>query len=138
MADPSDDGPTLLVHSGMTGHPYFAARGAEDEGQERLVITLDRGEFRYADLRKFAEYGWHRTTTRSPSVMGRPGPPTPWRLEPARSFTEAALRGAPRRGSSPTLMDQSVIAGLGNMLTDEICWRARVQSLEANRRPQRR
>lgn len=52
VADPSQDGPTLLVHSGMTGHPYFAARDAEEKGQERLVITLDRGEFRYSDLRK--------------------------------------------------------------------------------------
>jgi len=30
-----------------------------------------------------------------------------------------------RRGSlKRTLMDQSVISGLGNLLTDEICWRA--------------
>src|SRR5919197_3132350 len=46
------DGPTLLVHSGMTGHPYYAAEGAEHEPYERLVIALDRGELRYADLRK--------------------------------------------------------------------------------------
>ena len=53
-----------------------------------------------------------------------------------RSF-RAALRG--HRGAvKPALMDQSVIAGLGNMLTDEICWRAQGASLEANRRPQRR
>jgi formamidopyrimidine-DNA glycosylase len=32
-----------------------------------------------------------------------------------------ALQG--RRGAlKPTLMDQSVIAGLGNLLVDEICW----------------
>ena len=28
-------------------------------------------------------------------------------------------------------MDQSVLAGLGNMLTDEICWRARVHPSKA-------
>jgi formamidopyrimidine-DNA glycosylase len=31
-----------------------------------------------------------------------------------------------RAAVKPTLMDQSVIAGLGNLLTDEICWRARI------------
>jgi formamidopyrimidine-DNA glycosylase len=31
------DGPTLLVHSGMTGHPHYAADGAEREPYERLV-----------------------------------------------------------------------------------------------------
>ena len=33
------DGPTLLIHSGMTGHPYFAVAGDAEEGQERLVIS---------------------------------------------------------------------------------------------------
>src|SRR3954469_13246950 len=43
------DGPTVLVHSGMTGHPYYAAAADDAEGYERLVIMLDRGELRYAD-----------------------------------------------------------------------------------------
>ncbi|EUA08669.1 formamidopyrimidine-DNA glycosylase N-terminal domain protein [Mycobacterium xenopi 4042] len=46
------DGPVLLVHSGMTGHPYYACRSAEQKGYERLVVGLDRGELRYADMRK--------------------------------------------------------------------------------------
>ncbi len=29
------DGPTLLVHSGMTGHPYVAATADADEDHER-------------------------------------------------------------------------------------------------------
>jgi formamidopyrimidine-DNA glycosylase len=42
-----------------------------------------------------------------------------------RSFAKT-LDG--RRGAlKPTLMDQSVIAGLGNLLVDEICWRARLR-----------
>jgi formamidopyrimidine-DNA glycosylase len=46
------DCPTLLVHSGMTGHPYSAEDGAEPPKHERLVVSLDKGELRYADLRK--------------------------------------------------------------------------------------
>ena len=46
------DGPTLLVHSGMTGHPFYAPDGADEKGYERLVFLLDEGELRYADLRK--------------------------------------------------------------------------------------
>jgi formamidopyrimidine-DNA glycosylase len=33
------------------------------------------------------------------------------------------------RSAETTLMDQSVIAGLGNLLTDEICWRARMRPI---------
>jgi formamidopyrimidine-DNA glycosylase len=46
------DGPTLLVHSGMTGRPYYAEDDEPEQGWERLVIDLDRGQLRYSDLRK--------------------------------------------------------------------------------------
>jgi formamidopyrimidine-DNA glycosylase len=60
VADPATDGPTLLVHRGVTGHPYYAEDGAEPVGvppacggkHERLVVSLDKGELRFADLRK--------------------------------------------------------------------------------------
>jgi formamidopyrimidine-DNA glycosylase len=116
------DGPTLMVHSGMTGHPYYASSGDVDEGKERLVITLDRGEFRYADLRKLRGVWLAADDDEVAGVMGRQGPDA--LSTDLHTFT-AALRG--RRGAlKPALMDQSVIAGLGNLLTDEICWRARV------------
>ena len=114
------DGPTLLVHSGMTGHPYYAPDGADYRGFERLVVNLDRGELRYSDLRKLRGV-WLATDEDDVSnVMGRQGPDA--LSANLRSFT-AALCG--RRGRlKPTLMDQSVIAGLGNLLADEICWQS--------------
>jgi formamidopyrimidine-DNA glycosylase len=116
------DGPVLLVHSGMTGHPYYALDRADEKGYERLVITLDRGELRYADLRKLRGVWLAPSYDDVASVMGRQGPDA-LGLD-LRGFREA-LRG--RRGRlKPTLMDQSVIAGLGNLLVDEICWQARL------------
>ncbi len=114
------DGPTLLIHNGMTGHPYYAANGAEAEKYERLVVSLDRGELRYADLRKLR--GVWLTDGDIAEVTGTQGPDALGLG--LREFREV-LSG--RRGRlKPTLMDQSVIAGLGNLLTDEICWRAKV------------
>jgi formamidopyrimidine-DNA glycosylase len=116
------DGPFLLVHSGMTGHPYYALDRADEKGYERLVITLDRGELRYADLRKLRGVWLAPSDDDVASVMGRQGPDA-LGLD-LRRF-RGALRG--RRGRlKPTLMDQSVIAGLGNLLVDEICWQARL------------
>jgi formamidopyrimidine-DNA glycosylase len=115
------DGPVLLVHSGMTGHPYYAENG-EHEAHERLVITLDRGELRYADLRKLRGVWLAPSDDDAARVMGRQGPDA-LSLD-LRAFRKA-LRG--RRGRlKPTLMDQAVIAGLGNLLTDEICWQVRL------------
>jgi formamidopyrimidine-DNA glycosylase len=116
------DGPTLLVHSGMTGHPYFAAEGAEREPYERLVVALDRGELRYADLRKLRGVWLADDDEDVARVTGPQGPDALGLGLPA--FRDA-LRGRSGR-LKPTLMDQSVIAGLGNLLTDEICWRARI------------
>ncbi|HYZ66711.1 MAG TPA: DNA-formamidopyrimidine glycosylase family protein, partial [Mycobacterium sp.] len=116
------DGPMLLVHSGMTGQPYFAAAGADEKGYERLVLNLDRGELRYADLRKLRGVWLAADEDETAKVMGEQGPDALGLDLPA---FRKALRG--RRGAlKPTLMNQSVIAGLGNLLVDEICWRARV------------
>ena len=115
------DGPTLLVHSGMTGHPYYAANRSEPEKYERLVVSLDRGELRYTDLRKLRGV-WLAGDDDVADVIGPQGPDA---LGLGLRQFRASLSG--RRGRlKPTLMDQSVIAGLGNLLTDEICWRARL------------
>ncbi|OBJ07239.1 formamidopyrimidine-DNA glycosylase [Mycobacterium sp. 1482292.6] len=120
------DGSTLLIHSGMTGRPYYAADGAAHDPYERLTVALDEGELRYADLRKLRGV-WladdpddiaHVTGPQGPDALGL-------RL---REFRDAlAARSARSRQLKPTLMDQSVIAGLGNLLADEICWRARLR-----------
>lgn len=119
------EGPILVVHSGMTGHPYFARSGQREEGRERLVIALDRGEFRYADLRKLRGIWLAGDADDVSRVMGEQGPDA---LSMDFRQFRAALQH--RRGRlKPTLMDQSAIAGLGNLLSDEICWRAKVNPL---------
>lgn len=116
------DGPTVLVHSGMTGRPYYAPAGTPDEGQERLVLTLDRGELRYTDLRKLRGVWVAVDDSEVDRITARLGPDAFDIGLP--EFTQA-LDGR-RGGLKATLMDQSVIAGLGNLLTDEICWQARL------------
>lgn len=120
------DGPTLLIHSGMTGRPYYATAGAETENYERLVISLDEGELRYADLRKLRGVWLADDEDDVADVLGPQGPDA---LGMGLREFRQVLAGRPK-GARPlksTLMDQSVIAGLGNLLVDEICWRARVR-----------
>ena len=121
------DGPTLLIHSGMTGHPYYADAGAEPEKYERLVVTLDKGELRYSDLRKLRGVWVADGDDDLADLLGPQGPDALGM--DLRTFRDVF---AGRRGQlKPTLMDQSVIAGLGNLLTDEICWRARLRPTRA-------
>src|SRR5262249_44428942 len=106
---------------------YYAANGAEPKGYERLVVSLDEGELRYADLRKLRGVWLAADEDDVDDVMGPLGPDALGIDLPA--FRDA-LSG--RHGRlKPTLMNQSVIAGLGNLLSDEICWRARMRPTRA-------
>ncbi|HEX3793653.1 MAG TPA: DNA-formamidopyrimidine glycosylase family protein [Acidimicrobiales bacterium] len=118
------DGPVILVHSGMTGHPHYAPSTEAREDHERLVLTLDRGEFRYADQRKLRGV-WIAADDQVSAVTGPLGPDA---LTVDRA-TFADILGARRGKLKPALMDQALLAGLGNLLSDEICWQARVNPL---------
>ena len=114
-------GPTLLIHSGMTGHPYYCPDHGDD-GHDRVIVRLDRGELRYADQRKLRGIWLVSSDSAVEDVTGPQGPDA-LSVGPKR-FADV-LRG--RRGQlKPALLDQQVIAGLGNLLVDEVCWRARV------------
>jgi formamidopyrimidine-DNA glycosylase len=87
------------------------------------VVSLDKGELRYADLRKLRGVWLADGDDDIADVLGRQGPDA---LSMSLGDFRDVLAG--RRGQlKPTLMDQSVIAGLGNLLADEICWRARLR-----------
>lgn len=119
------DGPTLLVHSGMTGRPYYAARSDAPDRFDRLRVVLDRGEFRFTDLRKLRGVWVADDETTIARILGELGPDA---LDVGFAQFAAALSET-RRVLKTALTDQSVIAGLGNLLADEICWQARVNPL---------
>lgn len=127
---PLSGGPSLLVHSGMTGHPYYASH-EQSERHDRLVIQLDRGRFRYADQRKLRGiWLWPASggiPNQGQSIDEITGPHGPDALEADRDTFLARLQGRDRGRLKSTLTDQSVIAGVGNLLADEICWQVRLR-----------
>jgi formamidopyrimidine-DNA glycosylase len=117
------DGPLLLVHSGMTGRPSVTDHDHALERFTRLRITLDRGELRYQDLRKLRGIWLARDEDEARRIIGTIGPDA---LDLDLETFQDLL--AHRRGAvKPTLTNQEVLAGLGNLLADEICWRARIR-----------
>jgi hypothetical protein len=93
----------------------------------RLVLALDDGrEVRFRDIRKFGRVGLYLSDE---DPFGEVGP------EPLdASFTLAAFRARLRRGRGrlkPLLVDQSFIAGVGNIYADEALWRARLHPLRS-------
>lgn len=116
------DGFTLLVHLRMSGRLRVAVPSAEAHGRahERIVFRLSDGRMlRFSDTRKFGRV-W---LVRDPStVLGKLGP-EPFALSTAGL---AALLSARSRLLKPLLLDQHLIAGIGNIYSDEALWEARL------------
>lgn len=119
-----DDETSLLVHLRMTGRLEVLPRSAPALRFEHLAIELDDGhDLRFGDQRKFGRV-LHVLPDDLRRLGGRLGP------EPlGRGFTAerlaAALRRRPGKLKS-VLLDQKLIAGLGNIYVDEALFRARL------------
>jgi len=113
------DGPTLLLHFGMTGSLQWDER---PHRHDRLVLRLDQGELHYRNMRKFGGIWLAHDHPELDRIVGRLGPD--W-LEVSRPRFDELLdrRRRPIKGA---LMDQEIAAGLGNLTADEALWQARI------------
>ncbi len=112
----------LLVHLRMTGQFVLSQSGARRQPYEQVLLALDDDlELRYRDARKFGRW---LLTDQPEKILGRLGP------DPlANSFSSSALAlrlSAQRRMLKPLLLDQTFLAGLGNIYTDEALWAAKL------------
>jgi formamidopyrimidine-DNA glycosylase len=122
----------LAVHLKMTGRLYVADQEAQFDADRwvHFRLDLDQGkQLRFSDSRKF---GRIYLTSDLADITGQLGP------EPLEDeFTVEELYrclGGRKRGIKPLLLDQSVIAGVGNIYADEALFRARIHPLTpANR-----
>jgi len=113
----------LVVHLGMTGSLVLADPGGERPRHTHLVFHLEDGrDLLYVDPRTFGETalvprGDYRPL-RGLHSMG----PEPLGRGFTRESLASALRGKCR--IKPALMDQSRVAGIGNIYADEMLHRA--------------
>ncbi|WP_327420367.1 Fpg/Nei family DNA glycosylase [Streptomyces sp. NBC_01527] len=117
------DGPTVLLHFGMTGELVFCPEADPPDPHDRVAFTLGRNQLRYRDQRKlqglwFAEDA-DTDVARILDGQGIDAMTVKW-----AEFDELLSRRRSRIKSA--LTNQSVLAGLGNLLADEILWRARL------------
>jgi formamidopyrimidine-DNA glycosylase len=116
------DGPTVLLHFGMTGDLRWCPRDEPRHRHDRVVFGLDGGELRYRDMRKLQGVRLVHDAEALERTLSDLGPDA---LAVRPRELDGMLAG--RRGAvKAVLVDQSLLAGLGNLLTDEILWRARV------------
>ena len=121
-----DGGDVLAMHLRMTGNLILDGDG--DDRHLRAALTLDDGrELRFTDPRRFGQAVLLGPRHIEPYFEHRLG------IEPlsgeltAEALARVALgRRAPLKSF---LLDQSSIAGVGNIYADEALWRARLHPL---------
>jgi len=133
----------LLIHQKLTGHLLFGKwrqeKGkwisqipgplAEDSMNKflHLIFWLNNGkQLALSDLRKFAKVElWNKEALEKSEEMKNLGPEPLEKDFTFEKFKEALLKK--KKGKiKQVLMDQTVIAGVGNIYSDEILWQAKV------------
>ena len=117
-------GPTLVLHFGMTGRLVCGHADDPVEPHDRVLFTLGGGrQLRFRDQRKLRGLWLAHDESDIDRLLKGQGPDA---LAADRTEFDQVLSA--RRGRLKTaLTDQSVLAGLGNLLADEILWRARLR-----------
>jgi formamidopyrimidine-DNA glycosylase len=127
----------LTIHLKMTGQLFVVPAETPVDPYVRLVLELADGrEVRFRDIRKFGRIGLYGrdpatgelvTEVGGGAVFASTGPEP---LDPA--FTVRDFRRRLRRRSGQLkrlLLDQSFLAGIGNIYADEALWMARLHPL---------
>lgn len=137
QTDPSSGGVTLGIHLGMSGKIVIAdANGAEIDGGDYWEGGRQPGDYRWAHFSVTFEDGGHLMLV-DPRRLGRVrlNPPVEQLGPDAQLITPAQFRAALAAGSTAPvkarIMDQQRIAGIDNLLADEILWRARIHPARA-------
>ena len=121
-----DGGEVLVVHRRMSGN-LILARQSEEHLYTRVAFDLDDGRrLLYTDPRKFG-----RLTLAEEGALERVFPALgPEPLAPEFTSDALAARLAGRdRPIKALLLDQSIVAGLGNIYADESLFRAGIHPL---------
>src|SRR6185436_14248122 len=122
----TDRAESIVVHLGMTGR--LRIQGAADPRvpHTHVVLGLDQGELRFVDARRFGQFDLvRRGAERTHAGLAALGP------DALDDGIDVAVMLATAREKRTTLkafvLDQSVIAGVGNIYASEALWRAKLR-----------
>jgi len=122
------DSERLVVHLGMTGHLRVWEPEETPVKHTHVRVVLDTGlELRYDDQRQFGRLllGKQDELVAARAFPARLGP-EPIHGDLTEAEFDRLVRGR-RRPLKSALLDQSFLAGVGNIYADEACFRAGIR-----------
>ncbi len=116
------NGIELVLHFGMSGYLQYLPEGEMPSPHTRVLLALERGQLAYVVPRKLARVGLvsHPEELIESKQLGMDA------LDKHLTFPVFRQLLAGRGTLKCTLMNQSLIAGIGNVYSDEILFHARL------------
>lgn len=119
-----EDDSSLLIHLKLTGQLIF---DGEPGSYTRHIFNFDDGSrIIFNDARKL---GWFKKTKNKKETEKELSSFGPEALKIDFKIFKSLLRKRPGSKIKPLLMDQNFIAGIGNIYSDEILYRAKIHPL---------
>jgi len=120
---------TLLIHLGMTGRVLITPANVPRAKHTHLVLDLGERELRFTDPRRFGQIDIvERAHEREHPGLRLLGP------DPLVNGIDVAAFAAAAKKKKTTLkafvLDQSVLAGVGNIYASEALWKAKLRPTE--------
>ena len=115
-------GGQLLIHLRMSGRLHLVANDLPRKKHEHVILSFADGrQLRFHDTRKFGRF---YLTAEAEKILGRLGP-EPLAAGYNRKIFEKHITRR-KRMLKPLLLDQTFIAGLGNIYVDEALWESKI------------
>jgi formamidopyrimidine-DNA glycosylase len=121
---PQANTPLLRVHLGMTGQFTVTSATEPEPDHLHIVFALDNAnELRLRDQRRFGSAEYFPNRVALETEMNAELGPEPFGLD--AEYFRTAVRGT-KRNLKALLLDQQIVAGVGNIYADEACFRAKL------------
>ena len=121
------NGFTILIHMKMTGHIMYGNYNKKDPFNRhiRLIFYLSNGKtMELCDMRKFAKVTLLPSKTMHETIHLKGIGPEPLEKEFTFSIFKNQINKKSNWKIKLALLDQTIIAGIGNIYADESLWRA--------------
>jgi formamidopyrimidine-DNA glycosylase len=128
-----DGGLSLVFHLGMSGQLTVVPAREPVADHTHVVFGLGRGapQLRFRDIRRFGSVSLFADGPALDRFFAESGlGPEPWDLDPVRWYERLA---ATERSLKAVLLDQRVVAGVGNIYADESLFEARLHPARRGR-----
>ena len=125
-----DNGISLVWHMGMSGKISLLEQKPDCwEKHDHVVIVTTKGTIVYNDPRRFGLFTYCKTENLAQSGLFKHCGVDPFGTELSDEYLFEKLQNKKKTPIKLALLDQSIIAGIGNIYASEILYEARISPL---------